>query len=287
MNIENKKQIATIFLAVGLGLVATFLTGQYVQNNIAQQTKALAKEYTQQTAALQKEVVINKRQVEALIQQHQDLVKQVQSQPKVAVQAGGGKAQQPVSQDAFSIVMPPGKRALTIQVDMLSAVGGLITPGDFVDVIASLRIPEELNAEKAKTKEVVTVLFQNLQVLAVGALFKPVGGAELYENRQKSKSVNVTLAVSPEEAGLLTFAEGNGKLQLSLRSPTELEQDRQLLQVASWDTLADYILDKQGTDLRVLTEPQEESAAPAEKPEEKKEEKPKSNIQIFRAGKEL
>ena len=156
---------------------------------------------------------------------------------------------------------------------------------DLADVIASLRVPEELNAEKAKTKEVITVLFQNLQVLAVGALFKPAGGMELYENRQKSKSVNVTLAVSPEEAALLTFAETNGKLQLSLRSPTE--QDRQLLQVASWDTLAEYILDKQGTDLRVLGEPQEEPPAPAQKPEEKKEEKPKSNIQIFRAGKEL
>lgn len=282
MNIENKKQIATILLAIGLGLVATYLTSLYIQNNIVQQTKALAKEYTQQTAALKKEVELNKREVEALLQKHQALVQQVQSQPKVAAQAGA-KGQQPVPQEAFSIVMPPGKRALTIEVDMLSAVGGLITPGDFVDVIASLRIPEELNAEKAKTKEVVTVLFQNLQVLAVGALFKPAGGAELYENRQKSRSLNVTLAVSPEEAGLLTFAESNGKLQLTLRSSAE--QDRQLLQVASWDTLADYILDKQGTDLRVPTELKEKPAVPAEKPEEK--EKPKSNIRIFRAGKEL
>ena len=284
MNIENKKQIATILLAVGLGLAATFLTSQYVQNNIAQQTKLLAKEYTQQTAALQKEVEINKRQVETLLQKQEMLARQVQSQHKVVVQGDKGQ-QQLVSQEAFSIVMPPGKRAVTIQVDTLSAVGGLISPGDFVDVIASLRVPEEINAEKAKTKEVITVLFQNLQVLAVGALFKPAGGMELYENRQKSKSVNVTLAVSPEEAALLTFAETNGKLQLSLRSPAE--QDRQLLQVASWDTLAEYILDKQGTDLRVLGEPQEEPPAPAQKPEEKKEEKPKSNIQIFRAGKEL
>ncbi len=282
MNIENKKQIATILLAVGLGLVATFLTSQYVQNNIAQQTKLLAKEYTQQTAALKKEMELNKQQLDALVQKHESLVRQVQSQPKVIVQAGA-QGQQPVSQDAFSIVMPPGKRALTIQVDTLSAVGGLISPGDFVDVIASLRVPEEINAEKAKTKEVITVLFQNLQVLAVGALFKPAGGTELYENRQKTKSVNVTLAVSPEEAGLLAFAETNGKLQLSLRSPAE--QDRKLLQVASWDTLADYILDKQGTDLRVPTEKREEPSA--QKSEGKKEEKPKSNIQIFRAGKEL
>lgn len=285
MNIENKKQIATILLAVGLGLVATFLTSQYVQNTIDHQTKLLAREYTQQTAALQKEIEINKKQVEALLQKQEMLAKQVQSQPKVVVQPGGKEPQQPVSQESFSIVLPPGKRAVTIQVDTLSAVGGLLSPGDFVDVIAALRVPEEINAEKAKTKEVITVLFQNLQVLAVGALFKPSGGTELYENRQKSKSVNVTLAVSPEEAALLTFAETNGKLQLSLRSSAE--QDRQLLQVASWDTLADYILDKQGTDLRLHAEPQEEPPAPAQKLEEKKEEKPKSNIQIFRAGKEL
>ncbi len=285
MNIENKKQIATILLAVGLGLVATFLTSQYVQNSIDHQTKLLAKEYTQQTAALKQEVELNRKEVEALIQKHQALVQQVQSQPKVVMQAGDKGLQQPVPQEVFSIVMPPGKRALTIRVDTLSAVGGLISPGDFVDVIADLRIPEELDTEKTKTKEVITVLFQNLQVLAVGTLFKPAGGTELYENRQRANTVNVTLAVSPEEAGLLTFAQANGRLQLSLRSSTE--QEHKLLQVASWDTLSNYILDKQGTNLRVPYEEKEEPVAPAQKSEEKREEKPKSNVQIFRAGKEL
>lgn len=284
MNIENKKQIATILLAVGLGLVATFLTSQYVENNVTQRVKVLAKEYTQQTASLQQEVDLNRKEVEALIRKHQDLVQQVQSQPKVVAQAGDKGQQQVVPQEAFSGIMPPGKRAMTIQIDMLSAVGGLITPGDFVDVIATLRVPEESDPEKTKTKEVITVLFQDLQVLAVGALFKSVGGAELYESRQRSMSMNVTLAVSPEEAGLLAFAQSKGKFQLSLRSPKE--QGRQLLQVASWNTLSDYILDKQGTDLQVPAR-DEEPATPAQKPEEKKEEKPKSNIQIFRAGKEL
>jgi len=54
MNIENKKQIATILLAIGLGLVATYLTSLYVENNIVQRTKVLAEGYTQQTAALKK-----------------------------------------------------------------------------------------------------------------------------------------------------------------------------------------------------------------------------------------
>lgn len=281
MNIENKKQIATVLLAVGLGLVATFLTSQYVQNNIAQQTRFLAKEYTQQTTALQKELEINKRELSALGQKHEMLVAQVQSQPKVVVQAGGEKAQQPVPQEAFSVVMPPGKRAMTLRVDTLLAVGGLIGPGDLVDVIAVLRIPEGQDTP-AKTKDVTTVLFQGLQVLAVGALFQPVGGTALYETRQNVSALNITLAVSPEEAGLLTFAQANGKLQLSLRSSTE--KDRQMLQVASWDTLSGYVLDKQGTELPVPYVADE--PPPALKSEEKAE-KSKPGIQIFRAGREL
>ena len=281
MNIENKKQIATILLAVGLGLVATFLTSQYVQNNIAQQTKILAKEYTQQTTALQKELEINKRGLSALGQKHEMLVAQVQSQPKVVVQAGRETAQPPVSPEAFSVVMPPGKRAMTLRVDTLLAVGGLISPGDFVDVIAVLRIPEDPDTP-AKTKDVTTVLFQNLQVLAVGALFQSVGGAALYEIRQNAPALNITLAVSPEEAGLLTFAQANGKFAAILALFDG--KDRQMLQVASWDALSGYVLDKQGTELPVPYVADEPPPAPKS---EEKVEKPKPSIQIFRAGREL
>ena len=292
MNIENKKQIATVLLAVGLGLVATFLTGQYIQSAMVRQAKDLAKEYTQQSASLEKELDLTKKDLVALAQKHEALVKQVQSQPKVVVsEAGVVKAQQPVDQNAFSVVMPPGKRALTIRLDTLSAVGGLISPGDFIDIIATLKVPEDKKIvdDKGKTKDVVTVLFQEIQVLAVGTLFKPVGGAELYENRQKVGSLNVTLAVTPEEAGLLTFAESNGKLQLSLRSPAE--QGRQSLQIASWETLSNYVLDKQGTELLAPKTPEGSSVEkPVEKPatEEPTTENPSGTpIQIFRGGKEL
>ncbi|MBI5416113.1 MAG: Flp pilus assembly protein CpaB [Candidatus Omnitrophica bacterium] len=286
MNIENKKQIATILLAVGLGLVATFLTGQYIQNNIAQQTKVLAKEYTQQSASLQKELELTKKDIGALGQKYEALVKQVQSQPKVVVAEGAAKAQPPVDQNVFSVVMPPGKRALTIRVDTLSAVGGLINPGDFVDIIATLKVPEDKKiVEQGKTKDVVTVLFQDLQVLAIGTLFKPVGGADLYENRQKAGALNVTLAVTPEEAGLLTFAGANGKLQLSLRSPAE--QERQLLQVASWEALSNYVLDKQGTELLAPQSPEKPSLEEPAEGQTTEEEPSGPPIQIFRGGKEL
>ena len=81
MNIENKKQIATILLAVGLGLVAAFLTSQYVKTSIEEQTRALAKEYekqnAQQKAALVKELQARDREVTKKLQ---DLEKRQQQQ---------------------------------------------------------------------------------------------------------------------------------------------------------------------------------------------------------------
>ena len=88
--------------------------------------------------------------------------------------------------------------------------------------------------------------------------------------------------MSPEEAGLLTFAGANGSLQLSLRSPAETE-DKVLQEVASWDALADFVLEHQGTDLRLPKN--DPVAVPEEKEAEIEEAKP--SIQIFRGGREL
>jgi Flp pilus assembly protein CpaB len=169
-----------------------------------------------------------------------------------------------------------------MSIDSLSAVGGLVNPGDFVDVIAHLNVPDEAGFEK-KDKEiekVITVLFQNIQVLAVGTNYDPIGAIPPYEAQKNLKTLNVTFAVSPEEAGLLTFAQANGSLQLTLRSPAET-QDRVLQQVASWDVLSDFVLERQGTELLVPKKPKIKE----EQPEEVEELKP--FIQIFRGGKEL
>ncbi len=45
MNLENKKQIAIIALAVGLGLVAVLLMGNHIQGSIQKETATIAKEF--------------------------------------------------------------------------------------------------------------------------------------------------------------------------------------------------------------------------------------------------
>ncbi len=138
--------------------------------------------------------------------------------------------------------------------------------------------------KRTDTGKLTTVLFQNIQVLAVGTNFNPMGEIPPYAAQQSAGALNVTLAVSPEEAGLLTFAEARGKIQLSLRSPAETE-DKVLQQVASWSHLADFVLENQGTELRV---PRKKApTVPKEEEEEEEEEEFKPSIQIFRGGREL
>ena len=167
-------------------------------------------------------------------------------------------------------------------IDSLSAVGGLINPGDFVDILATLDVPEsvdENNKKRKEIKKITTVLFQNVQVLAVGTNYDPTGVAPAYEMQKNLKKLNVTFAVDPEEVGLLDFAQANGSLRLSLRSAKET-QDRVLQQVASWNALSDFVLQRQGTELGLPKK------APVDKSgKEVVETKP--FVQIFRGGKEL
>ncbi|MBF0491066.1 MAG: Flp pilus assembly protein CpaB, partial [Candidatus Omnitrophica bacterium] len=155
----------------------------------------------------------------------------------------------------------------TVMIDSLNAVGGLLNAGDFVDVIAHLNLPKEGNDKKTIT----AMVFQDLQVLAINTNLDEPGS---YEEQQKSTALKITFAVDPQEAGLLTFADKNGKLELALRAPNE--NDKQTVKTSTWKTLADYILENQGSSISV-----EEEKTP-EKPEPEK-----PYIQIFRGGKEL
>lgn len=293
MNIENKKQFATILLAVGLGLIAVLLTSQYVQNKVVQQTEFLAKDFQKKNAVLINELELMKKEV-GRVQQEQAALAKAQQQLRLVAQQQDMTPTSPkpaVQMAAFSVRTPPGKRALTISIESLAAVGGLVNPGDFVDILAHLKVPMNLDDERAKPDVVTTVLFQNIQVLAVGTNFKPLANEPAYDLQQKTKTLNVTLAVTPEEAGLLTFAEANGNLQLALRAPAE--ESTQRVQVASWESLSEFVKEKQGTELIVpeskATVRSVEKFSPQKgisvEMDEDVVEEPK--IQIFRGGRSL
>ena len=83
---------------------------------------------------------------------------------------------------------------MTVKIDSLAAVGGLLNAGDFVDVIAQLNVP----SQDPDKKTVTAMIFQGLQVLAVNTNVDDPGA---YDDQQAAASLKITFAVDPQEAG--------------------------------------------------------------------------------------
>lgn len=118
--------------------------------------------------------------------------------------------------------LPAGKRGVAISFDEVMGAGGLIMPGDWVDVIAVFD-------DDVRTAKEAGFVLQNVQVVAVA---RQVGGEQSLGDagseadapssaarglQQAVQARSVTLAVTPEEAQRLVLAERFGKLKLVLR----------------------------------------------------------------------
>lgn len=139
---------------------------------------------------------------------------------------------QPAS-SGLAFVIPPGMRAVSVPISEITGAGGLIVPGDRVDVLAAVAVGRVAGATTASTEPeaigirnydaVVTVL-QDALVLAVGqavseasAVARDAGAQRADEADAQPKAASVTLAVTPAEAQTLFMAVNEGAIGLSLR----------------------------------------------------------------------
>jgi len=141
---------------------------------------------------------------------------------------------------SLSTLIPPGKRAVAVTFGEIIGTGGLIVPGDYVDVIA-------IFDTGTMGKDEATIILQNIQVLAVAQALEgeeemPVEGKTAAASPPKAAgspsssssgtgaqnpapekatarptAKSATLAVTPEQAQRLVLAEAKGKLRFALR----------------------------------------------------------------------
>lgn len=121
-------------------------------------------------------------------------------------------------------MLRPGTRAVTVRASRESAVGGLLKPGFFVDVIVTIR-PDthELGADW-----VTETILQSVRILGVGddvALTPTEDAEEARRGKEKRppRETWVTLEVEPQEAEHLALASARGELHLSLRARDDYE----------------------------------------------------------------
>ena len=97
---------------------------------------------------------------------------------------------------SFSARIKPGIRAMTLQVDEVNSVSGMLQPGDRIDLLMSARLPAASSAPApgapAMPADRTVALMQDLLILATGRSVRP-GGSETAggcpEGRQADRAV--------------------------------------------------------------------------------------------------
>jgi pilus assembly protein CpaB len=105
-------------------------------------------------------------------------------------------------------LIPPGLRAVTIEVNEFSGVGGMLEPGCRVDLVSTLNDPKT-HEQMSKT------ILQYIKILAIGRSTTPPHPVE--GQPAPPPSNNVTLLVTPKEAQVLELACSSGRPWLVLR----------------------------------------------------------------------
>lgn len=170
--------------------------------------------------------------------------------------------------NSLAMATPVGKRAITISVDNIASLGGMLSPGDYVDLIGLLPFPTEIQGQR--TSQLATIpLFQNVLILAVGqdlgGMARGEGGGSRYKKEEKLEAAPlITLALTPQEANIIAFVQEQGKIRLILRSPADSQT--QAIMPASWDTLLQFVLPRE----QITKAASEEEA------------KPKKVVEIYR-----
>jgi pilus assembly protein CpaB len=155
--------------------------------------------------------------------------------PTKIVSLEGGEAV-----DSLSFVVPKGMRAISISADQVLSAGGLVLPGDYVDIIAVFDVKNAQGAEE--DAYLVRTILQNVQVLAVAQTIAdaPAAGEDTSDGQSSRDSeakpnpdaTTLTILVTPEQAEFVFLAESNGTLRGVLRGygDTGMDEPRPIIE---------------------------------------------------------
>lgn len=128
----------------------------------------------------------------------------------------------PESGEGLHAIIPRGMRAISVNLRDGQAVSGMLNPGNYVDVLATLQ-------DDAAAAMATSTVLQAVFVLAVN---DRVEGLELMGKEARGMfEPSVTLLVDPRQAEKVAHADQRGRLQLALRN----DADHQLASVHGID----------------------------------------------------
>jgi len=122
-----------------------------------------------------------------------------------------GRVVQPGTRGFLAAVLEPGLRAVSVPVNATTGISGFIFPGDWIDLLLTMRVKSEDDEGKSRTRYFSQTLLTRLRVLAIDQMVENTDG-------KANIAKTATLQVSPKQAERIAIALTMGDLSLSLRS---------------------------------------------------------------------
>lgn len=119
------------------------------------------------------------------------------------------KVVQPGERGQMSALLKPGMRAIAIRINVETAAGGFIQPGDRVDLVLTTKAP---GTAFGQANYVSKTIFENVGVLAIGKVYNNTSEGTAYVSGSTA-----VLELSQDDAELLTEAQSKGDISLALR----------------------------------------------------------------------
>lgn len=111
----------------------------------------------------------------------------------------------------LAAVVPNGMRALTVEVNEISGVAGMLLPGSRVDVVSTLN-----GASRHET--IACTIVQDVLVQAVG---QKMTAAPHPDEKEPAPVRSVTLIATPRDAEAIELASSTGRIRLVLRGAND------------------------------------------------------------------
>ncbi len=117
----------------------------------------------------------------------------------------------------FSYNIPPEKRAMTIQVNLVAGISDMVTPGDHVDLLVNV---EEREKDDVIYPPATKIFIENVLVLSIDKLNSiEMKKAADDAAEEQAQSRLLTLAVDASEIESLFQADQTGEIRVALRHP--------------------------------------------------------------------
>jgi pilus assembly protein CpaB len=117
----------------------------------------------------------------------------------------------------FSAQLPDGMRALTFPVNEEASIGGMLAPGDRIDILFTTT---------AANESVTVPLLFSVPVIATGV--RTQANENSLPEKLQGPFRTITVSVTPADAAKITLAQEAGRITVALRQP----QDQTLTRIA-------------------------------------------------------